>query len=194
MVLIILLPSVSPLFHCLFPFAESECVSFCLSPMFMPKPLRGKAPVSLVALIVCAFAFIAVLYAERISYFSSGSSIFKIKACARKNGANRKPVSGMIMHCMGVPVSILMIFCWWQRTETWASLPWMLPRMIGFCSTQKSALWWKGNGCSMNRLNRRTQTRHARIWTDRFHVSRMGRWIWTTSIGNGSLTTACCRG
>ncbi|KAK4478458.1 hypothetical protein RD792_013933 [Penstemon davidsonii] len=56
--------------------------------MGTPKPLRGKVPLSIIAIIICALAFVALLYTERISSFSS-SNILKIKPCPKRNSARK---------------------------------------------------------------------------------------------------------
>ncbi|XP_061366438.1 protein trichome birefringence-like 3 [Gastrolobium bilobum] len=48
------------------------------------KPSRGKLPLPITIITISVLLFIAVLYAERLSFFSS-KSIFKFKSCPRKN-------------------------------------------------------------------------------------------------------------
>ncbi|GAB4833968.1 Transducin (beta)-like 3 [Ancistrocladus abbreviatus] len=54
--------------------------------MMMMKGSRGKLSISIITFVICALAFIALLYAETISSLSS-SSIFLFKSCARKTSA-----------------------------------------------------------------------------------------------------------
>ncbi|CAL1378720.1 unnamed protein product [Linum trigynum] len=48
------------------------------------KPSRGKLPYSIVFIVLCSFAFVALLYAD------SSWAFFKVKSCSRKNGGARK--------------------------------------------------------------------------------------------------------
>ncbi|KAA8517771.1 hypothetical protein F0562_015224 [Nyssa sinensis] len=50
------------------------------------KPPRGKLPLPIIAAVICALTFIALLYTERISFLSS-SAILKLKPCARRHAA-----------------------------------------------------------------------------------------------------------
>ncbi|XP_051113854.1 protein trichome birefringence-like 3 [Andrographis paniculata] len=63
--------------------------------MGTPKGLRGRVPLSLLALVTCALAFLVLLLTERISYLSSGS-IFRFKtSCTRtRRPANTAAVRG----------------------------------------------------------------------------------------------------
>ncbi|KAH6824758.1 trichome birefringence-like protein [Perilla frutescens var. hirtella] len=56
--------------------------------MGIPKPPRGKLSLSILATIICALAFLVLLYTESISFFSS-SSIFRFKPCARRYAAKK---------------------------------------------------------------------------------------------------------
>ncbi|CAI9774795.1 unnamed protein product [Fraxinus pennsylvanica] len=47
------------------------------------KNLRGKVPLSIITIFVCALAFLVLLYTERISFLSSGS-IFRFTSCSAK--------------------------------------------------------------------------------------------------------------
>ncbi|KAL3536535.1 hypothetical protein ACH5RR_004996 [Cinchona calisaya] len=47
------------------------------------KGPRGKIPLSIIAIIFCTLAFMALLYTERLSFLSS-SSIFKFRPCATR--------------------------------------------------------------------------------------------------------------
>ncbi|CDP06464.1 unnamed protein product [Coffea canephora] len=47
------------------------------------KAPRGKIPLSIIAVLFCVFAFMALLYTERLSFLSSGS-IFKFRPCAAR--------------------------------------------------------------------------------------------------------------
>ncbi|KAI4328707.1 hypothetical protein L6164_021041 [Bauhinia variegata] len=53
-------------------------------PSSMMKPPRGKLPLPIIIATACALVFVAVLYAERLSFLSS-SSFFKPKSCSRRN-------------------------------------------------------------------------------------------------------------
>ncbi|XP_021906320.1 protein trichome birefringence-like 3 [Carica papaya] len=57
-----------------------------LAPSALPsmKPYRAKLPLSIMTLLICSFAFVALFYTERISPLSS-NSIFKIKSCSKKD-------------------------------------------------------------------------------------------------------------
>lgn len=63
--------------------------------MGIPKPPRGKLPLSILATVVCALAFLALLYTESISFFSS-SSIFRFKPCPRKYAAKKSSIGNYI--------------------------------------------------------------------------------------------------
>ncbi|OIT21939.1 PREDICTED: protein trichome birefringence-like 3 [Nicotiana attenuata] len=54
--------------------------------MGWPKYARGKLSLPVITGIFCTLAFIALLYTERISTFSSGS-LFGVKSCPRRNVA-----------------------------------------------------------------------------------------------------------
>ncbi|KAI3447794.1 hypothetical protein Pfo_004459 [Paulownia fortunei] len=56
--------------------------------MGTPKPPRGKVPLSIITIIICSLAFVALLYTERISSLSS-SAIFRFKPCAKRNAAKK---------------------------------------------------------------------------------------------------------
>ncbi|XP_057983174.1 protein trichome birefringence-like 3 [Malania oleifera] len=52
---------------------------------------RGRPPLSIITVVVCAFAFIALLYTERITSLSSSTSaIFKLKPCSRRGAPAAK--------------------------------------------------------------------------------------------------------
>ncbi|XP_007026661.2 PREDICTED: protein trichome birefringence-like 3 [Theobroma cacao] len=78
--------------HTLYPTVELNCshalpptMSFAASPStIMMKTYKGKLPLSIITVIVCSFAFLALLYAERLSFHSS-SSILKSTSCARRS-------------------------------------------------------------------------------------------------------------
>ncbi|KAL2541477.1 Protein trichome birefringence-like 3 [Abeliophyllum distichum] len=59
----------------------------------MPKPPRGKVPLSIITIAVCALAFVLLLYTERISPLSSGS-VFSFKSCSAKRNAAKLKKSG----------------------------------------------------------------------------------------------------
>ncbi|OMO97584.1 hypothetical protein COLO4_14510 [Corchorus olitorius] len=63
-------------------------MSFGASPssstIIMMKHYRGKLPLSIITVIICSFAFLALLYTERITFLSS-NSILKSKSCARRS-------------------------------------------------------------------------------------------------------------
>ncbi|KAJ7961217.1 Protein trichome birefringence-like [Quillaja saponaria] len=50
--------------------------------------LKGKLPLPSIIALACALVFIAVLYAERVSFLSS-SSIFKLKSCPRREAKSK---------------------------------------------------------------------------------------------------------
>ncbi|MBA0630764.1 hypothetical protein Godav_002826 [Gossypium davidsonii] len=52
----------------------------------MMKGYRGKLPLSIITVTLCGFAFLALLYTERLSFLSS-SSFLKSKSCARRTSA-----------------------------------------------------------------------------------------------------------
>ncbi|OMO85034.1 hypothetical protein CCACVL1_10470 [Corchorus capsularis] len=54
------------------------------STIIMMKHYRGKLPLSIITVIICSFAFLALLYTERITFLSS-NSILKSKSCARRS-------------------------------------------------------------------------------------------------------------
>lgn len=56
--------------------------------MGMPKYPRGKVPLSIITISVCALAFVVLLYTERISPLSSGS-IFRFTSCSAKRHATK---------------------------------------------------------------------------------------------------------
>ncbi|KAK6118271.1 hypothetical protein DH2020_048057 [Rehmannia glutinosa] len=62
-----------------------SCLSAFLT-MGTANPLRRKLSLSIITIIICALAFVALLYAERMSSFSS-SAIFTFNSCARRNAA-----------------------------------------------------------------------------------------------------------
>ncbi|XVF76839.1 hypothetical protein PTKIN_Ptkin13bG0299300 [Pterospermum kingtungense] len=53
------------------------------SSTIMMKPYRGKIPLYIITVILCGFAFFALLYTERLSFLSS-NSILKPNSCARR--------------------------------------------------------------------------------------------------------------
>ncbi|MBA0781854.1 hypothetical protein Gotri_002735, partial [Gossypium trilobum] len=60
---------------------------FVASPStIMMKGYRGKLPLSIITVTLCGFAFLALLYTERLSFLSS-SSFLKSKSCARRTSA-----------------------------------------------------------------------------------------------------------
>ncbi|XP_020235720.1 protein trichome birefringence-like 3 isoform X1 [Cajanus cajan] len=52
-------------------------------PSGIMKPHRGKLPLPILIITTCILVFVAILYAERLSFLSS-KSIFKFKQCPRK--------------------------------------------------------------------------------------------------------------
>ncbi|XP_010253783.1 PREDICTED: protein trichome birefringence-like 3 [Nelumbo nucifera] len=50
----------------------------------MMKPSRGKLPLSIIATVICVFAFIAVLYTEDAGSLSYYSSVIKLKSCTKQ--------------------------------------------------------------------------------------------------------------
>ncbi|KAG2690890.1 hypothetical protein I3760_09G211000 [Carya illinoinensis] len=52
------------------------------------KPPRGRLPLPVIIIIVCAVAFMALLYTETITFLSH-SSIFRPKTCTRKNSVKK---------------------------------------------------------------------------------------------------------
>ncbi|KAL9425983.1 hypothetical protein AB3S75_032867 [Citrus x aurantiifolia] len=59
-------------------------MSLAQSPAATMKSYRGKLPLSIITVLVCSFAIIALLYTERLSSLSSGS-IFKLSSCPKRN-------------------------------------------------------------------------------------------------------------
>lgn len=59
-------------------------MSLVQSPAATMKSYRGKLPLSIITVLVCSFAIVALLYTERLSSFSS-SSIFKLSSCPKRN-------------------------------------------------------------------------------------------------------------
>ncbi|MBA0822400.1 hypothetical protein Goarm_019205 [Gossypium armourianum] len=59
-------------------------MSFAASPSaIMIKTYKGKLPLSVITVIVCAFAFLALLYTQSLTFLSS-NYILKSKSCARR--------------------------------------------------------------------------------------------------------------
>ncbi|KAG8472997.1 hypothetical protein CXB51_034940 [Gossypium anomalum] len=59
-------------------------MSFAASPSaIMMKTYKGKLPLSVITVIVCAFAFLALLYTQSLTFLSS-NYILKSKSCARR--------------------------------------------------------------------------------------------------------------
>ncbi|XP_050238908.1 protein trichome birefringence-like 3 isoform X2 [Mercurialis annua] len=58
-------------------------MSLAPSPSATMKPPRGKLPLSVVAIVLCSFAFIALLYTD------TSLSFFKLKSCPRRNAAKK---------------------------------------------------------------------------------------------------------
>ncbi|ESW12836.1 hypothetical protein PHAVU_008G146200 [Phaseolus vulgaris] len=52
-------------------------------PLGIMKPSRGKLPLPIIIITTCVLVFVAILYAERLSFLSS-KSIFKFKPCPRQ--------------------------------------------------------------------------------------------------------------
>ncbi|ESW06970.1 hypothetical protein PHAVU_010G091600 [Phaseolus vulgaris] len=52
-------------------------------PSGIMKPSRGKLPLPIIIITTCVLVFVAILYAERLSFLSS-KSIFKFKPCPRQ--------------------------------------------------------------------------------------------------------------
>lgn len=63
--------------------------------MGIPKPPRGKLPLSIIITIICVLAFITLFFTEQISFFSS-SSIFRFKPCDKRRAA-KKSVKGILV-------------------------------------------------------------------------------------------------
>ncbi|XP_073158342.1 protein trichome birefringence-like 3 isoform X2 [Henckelia pumila] len=60
--------------------------------MSTPRPPRGEVPLSLIIYAFGGLTFLALLYAERISSFSS-IAVFRLKSCARRNSGNNSDVA-----------------------------------------------------------------------------------------------------
>ncbi|XP_058002990.1 protein trichome birefringence-like 3 isoform X1 [Hevea brasiliensis] len=58
-------------------------MSLAPSPSATMKPPRGKLPVSIITIVICGFAFLALLYAE------TSRSFFKLKSCPRRHAAKK---------------------------------------------------------------------------------------------------------
>lgn len=58
-------------------------MSLAPSPSAAMKPPRGKLPISIITIVICGFAFVALLYAD------TSRSFFKLKSCPRRHGAKK---------------------------------------------------------------------------------------------------------
>lgn len=70
------------------------------------KPSQGKLPLSIIAIILCTFAFVGVLYKEDTVALSS-TSLLKLSPCSRQNsvynsrGSAQGMLSDFLPHCNG---------------------------------------------------------------------------------------------
>ncbi|KAE8684781.1 CAX-interacting protein 2 [Hibiscus syriacus] len=142
-------------------------MSFAASPStMMMKAYRGKLPLSVITVILCAFAFIPLLYTERLTFISS-NPILKSKPCARRDAVVKPSDHKTVEENL-------------ENTESTTG------------STLKSVILLEGSVCSTALSSHCTTILVVRTWTGNTLASKMVALISTTITGSDSPTTATC--
>lgn len=121
------------------------------SPLATMKPSRGKLPLPIITVVICAFAIIALLYTQRITS-PSPNSILRFKSCSRKkhtpNSSKSLPLAASCCMCHLAPhhQSVLILIYIqsaavnrWQGWKEWSGRlrsrrqVWFWPGRVQYC-------------------------------------------------------------